>query len=94
MVISGFRAPPSGQGAGGEARTRDRWVPADLRADSLTTVPPTPQNWTRLNALSWGVWSDRGKILSNQRGLVVDYRVKPRVIFCCCCSIQCPARTG
>ncbi|GFO29196.1 hypothetical protein PoB_005570100 [Plakobranchus ocellatus] len=34
--------PPSGQGAGGGARTRDRKVPADLRADSLATVPPTP----------------------------------------------------
>ncbi|GFO44631.1 ribonuclease hi [Plakobranchus ocellatus] len=34
--------PPSGQGAGGGARTRDRMVPADLKADSLATVPPTP----------------------------------------------------
>ncbi|GFO48347.1 hypothetical protein PoB_007485200 [Plakobranchus ocellatus] len=34
--------PPSGQGAGGRARTRDRWIPADLRADSLPTAPPTP----------------------------------------------------
>ncbi|GFO28272.1 hypothetical protein PoB_005477700 [Plakobranchus ocellatus] len=34
--------PPSGQGAGGGTRTRDRRVPADLRADSLATVPPTP----------------------------------------------------
>ncbi|GFO19277.1 hypothetical protein PoB_004578200 [Plakobranchus ocellatus] len=34
--------PPSGQGAGGKTRTRDRRVPADLRADSLTTVSPTP----------------------------------------------------
>ncbi|GFO25098.1 hypothetical protein PoB_005160300 [Plakobranchus ocellatus] len=34
--------PPSGQGAGSGARTRDRRVPADLRADSLATVPPTP----------------------------------------------------
>ncbi|GFO45250.1 hypothetical protein PoB_007175500 [Plakobranchus ocellatus] len=34
--------PPSGQGAGGGARTRDRMVPAVLRADSLATVPPTP----------------------------------------------------
>ncbi|GFO24643.1 hypothetical protein PoB_005114800 [Plakobranchus ocellatus] len=33
--------PPSGQGAGGGARTRDRKVPADFRADSLATVPPT-----------------------------------------------------
>ncbi|GFN97080.1 hypothetical protein PoB_002358600 [Plakobranchus ocellatus] len=34
--------PPSGQGAGGWARTRDRRVPADFRADSLATVLPTP----------------------------------------------------
>ncbi|GFN83551.1 hypothetical protein PoB_001005700 [Plakobranchus ocellatus] len=34
--------PPSGQDAGGGARTRDRKVPADLRADLLATVPPTP----------------------------------------------------
>ncbi|GFO29032.1 hypothetical protein PoB_005553700 [Plakobranchus ocellatus] len=34
--------PPSGQGAGGGARTRVRRGPADLRADSLATVPPTP----------------------------------------------------
>ncbi|GFN95559.1 hypothetical protein PoB_002206500 [Plakobranchus ocellatus] len=34
-VISGFSGPPPGQGASGEAQTRDR------RADSLATVPPT-----------------------------------------------------
>ncbi|GFN78890.1 hypothetical protein PoB_000539600 [Plakobranchus ocellatus] len=34
--------PPSGQGAGGGARNRERNVPADLRADSLVTVPPMP----------------------------------------------------
>ncbi|GFO21711.1 hypothetical protein PoB_004821600 [Plakobranchus ocellatus] len=34
--------PPSGQGAGDGARTRDRRIPAYLRADSLATVPPTP----------------------------------------------------
>ncbi|GFO18578.1 hypothetical protein PoB_004508300 [Plakobranchus ocellatus] len=34
--------PPSGQGDGGGARTRDRRVPAHLRADSLATGPPTP----------------------------------------------------
>ncbi|GFO31958.1 hypothetical protein PoB_005846300 [Plakobranchus ocellatus] len=33
---------PPGQGAG--TRTPDRRVPADLRADSLTTEPPTPQH--------------------------------------------------
>ncbi|GFO03469.1 cathepsin-l [Plakobranchus ocellatus] len=31
--------PSPGQGAGGGARTRDRKVPADLRADSLAIVP-------------------------------------------------------
>ncbi|GFO38841.1 hypothetical protein PoB_006534600 [Plakobranchus ocellatus] len=34
--------PPSGKGAGGEARARDRRIPADIRADSLATAPPTP----------------------------------------------------
>ncbi|GFN82734.1 hypothetical protein PoB_000924000 [Plakobranchus ocellatus] len=34
--------PPSGQGAGGGARASNRRIPADLRADSLATVPPTP----------------------------------------------------
>ncbi|GFN80907.1 hypothetical protein PoB_000741300 [Plakobranchus ocellatus] len=34
--------PPSGQGAGSGARTRDRRVPADLRANSQATVLPTP----------------------------------------------------
>ncbi|GFO35072.1 hypothetical protein PoB_006157700 [Plakobranchus ocellatus] len=33
---------PSGQGAGGGSRTRDREIPADLRADSLSTMPLTP----------------------------------------------------
>ncbi|GFO14567.1 hypothetical protein PoB_004107200 [Plakobranchus ocellatus] len=42
-VISGFSGPPSGQGAGGGARTCGRRVPAYLRADSLATVPPTSQ---------------------------------------------------
>ncbi|GFO07097.1 hypothetical protein PoB_003360200 [Plakobranchus ocellatus] len=34
--------PPTGQGASGGARTFNIRVPADLRADSLFTVPPTP----------------------------------------------------
>ncbi|GFN74716.1 hypothetical protein PoB_000122200 [Plakobranchus ocellatus] len=34
--------PPPGQGAGSRVRTRDRRVPADLRADSQATVLPTP----------------------------------------------------
>ncbi|GFO02159.1 cathepsin d [Plakobranchus ocellatus] len=35
--------PPSGQSACGGARTRNRRVPADLRADSQSTVPPSPR---------------------------------------------------
>ncbi|GFO19973.1 hypothetical protein PoB_004647800 [Plakobranchus ocellatus] len=35
-------SPPSGQAAGGGARTRVRRIPEDLRTDSLATVPPTP----------------------------------------------------
>ncbi|GFO39546.1 hypothetical protein PoB_006605100 [Plakobranchus ocellatus] len=34
--------PPSSRSASGGARAHDRRVPADLRADSLATVPPTP----------------------------------------------------
>ncbi|GFO39599.1 hypothetical protein PoB_006610400 [Plakobranchus ocellatus] len=34
--------PPSGQGAGSGARTRDRRVPANITADLLDTVPPKP----------------------------------------------------
>ncbi|GFO44079.1 hypothetical protein PoB_007058400 [Plakobranchus ocellatus] len=34
--------PLSGQDAGGGARTRDRRVRADFRADSLANAPPTP----------------------------------------------------
>ncbi|GFN78372.1 NADPH-dependent aldehyde reductase ari1-like isoform x2 [Plakobranchus ocellatus] len=36
--------PMSGQGTGCGVRTRDRGVPADLRAYSLATVPPTPRH--------------------------------------------------
>ncbi|GFO49434.1 hypothetical protein PoB_007593900 [Plakobranchus ocellatus] len=39
LRLSGF---PSGQGVDGGARTRDRKVAADIRADSLATVLPTP----------------------------------------------------
>ncbi|GFO43100.1 hypothetical protein PoB_006960500 [Plakobranchus ocellatus] len=35
-------SPPSGEGRGSGAQNHDRRVPADLRADSQTTVPPTP----------------------------------------------------
>ncbi|GFN74299.1 hypothetical protein PoB_000080500 [Plakobranchus ocellatus] len=34
--------PMLGQSVGGGAQTRDRRVHADLRADSLAPVPPTP----------------------------------------------------
>ncbi|GFO42186.1 cubilin, partial [Plakobranchus ocellatus] len=34
--------PPSGQGAGGAAQAHDRRVFGDLRASSLSTVPPSP----------------------------------------------------
>ncbi|GFO26288.1 hypothetical protein PoB_005279300 [Plakobranchus ocellatus] len=33
--------PPSGHGASGGAKTRDRRIPADLRADTLATEPLT-----------------------------------------------------
>ncbi|GFO18286.1 hypothetical protein PoB_004479100 [Plakobranchus ocellatus] len=35
--------PPTGQGVGGRARTRDRRALADLWADLLPTMPPKPQ---------------------------------------------------
>ncbi|GFO33619.1 hypothetical protein PoB_006012400 [Plakobranchus ocellatus] len=37
---------PFGQGIGGESRTRDRRIPADLMADSLPSLPPTLLAWT------------------------------------------------
>ncbi|GFN73564.1 hypothetical protein PoB_000007000 [Plakobranchus ocellatus] len=43
--------PPLDQGTGGGARTRDRRVVADLRMDSLTTVPLTPQTQSELELL-------------------------------------------
>ncbi|GFO28121.1 hypothetical protein PoB_005462600 [Plakobranchus ocellatus] len=39
------------------AQNRDRWVPADLRADSLATVPPSPP---RLRGEGGGGVEDRG----------------------------------
>ncbi|GFO34158.1 hypothetical protein PoB_006066300 [Plakobranchus ocellatus] len=39
---SQLSGPPSGQGAGGGARTCDRRVLPNLRAYSLATVPPRP----------------------------------------------------
>ncbi|GFO41479.1 hypothetical protein PoB_006798400 [Plakobranchus ocellatus] len=35
------QSPPSGQGARGGTRARDRRIPEDLTADFLSTVPPT-----------------------------------------------------
>ncbi|GFO36792.1 hypothetical protein PoB_006329700 [Plakobranchus ocellatus] len=40
-----FSGPPSGQGAGGAARFRNRRVSEDIRADSLATEPPMPLIW-------------------------------------------------
>ncbi|GFN86656.1 hypothetical protein PoB_001316200 [Plakobranchus ocellatus] len=37
-----LKGPPSGQGASGGARTPNKRVSTDLRADSLSTVVPTP----------------------------------------------------
>ncbi|GFO44341.1 cyclic nucleotide-gated cation channel [Plakobranchus ocellatus] len=34
--------PPPSRGAGGDAGTRGRGIHADLRADSLATMPPMP----------------------------------------------------
>ncbi|GFO10218.1 G patch domain-containing protein 2-like [Plakobranchus ocellatus] len=42
--------PPSGQGAGSGARTHDRRVPADLRADSQATVLLTPPDNRRMTS--------------------------------------------
>ncbi|GFO09323.1 hypothetical protein PoB_003582800 [Plakobranchus ocellatus] len=46
--------PPSGQGVGSGARTRDRRVPADLRAASQATVLPTPQDEGRNDRIERG----------------------------------------
>ncbi|GFN89897.1 hypothetical protein PoB_001640300 [Plakobranchus ocellatus] len=45
--------PPSGQGTGGVARTRDRRIPVDIRADSLATVPSNPPNAGEDKNLWW-----------------------------------------
>ncbi|GFO21368.1 hypothetical protein PoB_004787300 [Plakobranchus ocellatus] len=64
--------PPSGQGAGGGARTRDRKVPADLRADSLATVPPTHHKKVILGPTS-GQGAGSGARTRNRR-VPVDLR--------------------
>ncbi|GFO07556.1 hypothetical protein PoB_003406100 [Plakobranchus ocellatus] len=46
--------PPSGQDAGSGARTRVRKVPADGRADSLTTVPVTPRSFEQTGKMIGG----------------------------------------
>ncbi|GFO24279.1 hypothetical protein PoB_005078400 [Plakobranchus ocellatus] len=43
---------PPGQGPGDGARTCDRRVPADLRADSLSTKPPTIPSISLTNTYS------------------------------------------
>ncbi|GFO25608.1 hypothetical protein PoB_005211300 [Plakobranchus ocellatus] len=40
------------QGAGGGVRTPGRRIPADIRADSLATVPPTRDGWLRTSSTS------------------------------------------
>ncbi|GFO35423.1 hypothetical protein PoB_006192800 [Plakobranchus ocellatus] len=42
MTGHGLSGPPPGPGGSRGARTRNRRVPADIRTDSLSTVPPTP----------------------------------------------------
>ncbi|GFN91085.1 hypothetical protein PoB_001759100 [Plakobranchus ocellatus] len=43
--------PPSGQrqSAGSRARTRERRIPVEFRAESLSTVPPTPPKNVKLS---------------------------------------------
>ncbi|GFO50331.1 hypothetical protein PoB_007683600 [Plakobranchus ocellatus] len=42
LHLDRLSGPPPDQGADGGARTRDKRVPADIWADSRSTVPPTP----------------------------------------------------
>ncbi|GFN75546.1 hypothetical protein PoB_000205200 [Plakobranchus ocellatus] len=60
--------PPSGQGAGGGARTRDRRFPAELRADSLATVPPTPPEKLKIsNGIGYNENDPSGRELRQHR---------------------------
>ncbi|GFO37488.1 hypothetical protein PoB_006399300 [Plakobranchus ocellatus] len=52
--------PASGQGGDGGTRTCDRRVSADLRVDSLTTVPPTSKRRKR---------AEKGKGLGGREGV-------------------------
>ncbi|GFN92455.1 hypothetical protein PoB_001896100 [Plakobranchus ocellatus] len=49
--------PASDQGAGSGARTRDRRLPADLRADSQATVLPTPPFTIKESQIIWEIKS-------------------------------------
>ncbi|GFO11126.1 hypothetical protein PoB_003763100 [Plakobranchus ocellatus] len=46
-----LRDLPSGRNASGGVRTRDRRIPADLRTDSLATMPPTLPSYQDVNLL-------------------------------------------
>ncbi|GFO50609.1 hypothetical protein PoB_007711400 [Plakobranchus ocellatus] len=70
-VISDFKALPSGQGAGGGAQTRDIWVPADLRADSLAMCIVSPQQ-DNLGLLGP---STGGKVRTRERRIPADLRM-------------------
>ncbi|GFO35325.1 hypothetical protein PoB_006183000 [Plakobranchus ocellatus] len=50
---------PSGQGAGAGVRTRDRMVPADFRAGSLSTGPPKPLDDVDKSRHGAGRWNVR-----------------------------------
>ncbi|GFO39740.1 hypothetical protein PoB_006624500 [Plakobranchus ocellatus] len=82
--------PPSGQGADGGARTRDKRVPANLRADSQVTVPPIPSKksqipWVSLAKLRAELQSmpGQGRAVSEARGtttLINNAEVDSRVV--------------
>ncbi|GFN88719.1 hypothetical protein PoB_001522500 [Plakobranchus ocellatus] len=80
-----FSGPPSGQGADGGARTHDRRVPADLRADSMATVPPTPYQYC--NSLLTTEIINCHKLFAAPRGwrfyhfsiITTDWNSKPKL---------------
>ncbi|GFN82810.1 hypothetical protein PoB_000931600 [Plakobranchus ocellatus] len=59
--------PPSGQGAGGRAQTCDRRVSADLRTDSLATVPSTPRSTYRKRHKNKACLPVHNKVISGFR---------------------------